>query len=133
MQYMGRKFYLDENKRDFQLVGKWLNISRSMNVLHSGNEVRSLLKRRKSETAVFLFLDKGEGKIFTCNITRGAHPNGVHLSLVLYPFVVLQTQRDWRVMYSPIQTPSILVYNEDGRGPNVFAYVRFCFLILCSF
>ena len=65
MQYMGRKFYLDENKRVFQLVGKWLNISRSVNEPHSGTEVRSLLKRRERGVAGFLFLDKGESGIFT--------------------------------------------------------------------
>ena len=91
---MGRIFCSDENRRVFHSVGKWLNISRSMNVLHSGNEVRSLLKRRKSETAVFLFLDKGEGKIFTCNITRGARHWDVHLLLVLYLSSALQTRRD---------------------------------------
>jgi len=65
MRCMGRKFYLDENKRVFQLVGKWLNISRSMNVLHSRTEVRSLLKRRKRGLAIFLFLDKNGKNVFT--------------------------------------------------------------------
>ena len=112
---MGRRFCSDENRRLFYSVGKWLNISRSMNVLHSGNEVRLLLKRRKSGTAVFLFLDKVEGKIFTYHIARGALHWDVHLLLVLYPSSALQTRRDWRVMYSPIQTSSILVKTRmDG-------------------
>ena len=94
MRYMGRRFYLDENKRVFQLVGKWLNISRSVNEPHSRTEVRSLLKRRKRGVAIFLFLDKGGGKIFTYHITRGALHWDVHLLLVLYLSSALQTRRD---------------------------------------
>jgi len=65
MRYMGRRFYSDENKRVFQSVGKWLNISWSMNGIHSGAEVRSLLKWGKRGDSIFLFLDKRESGIFT--------------------------------------------------------------------
>ena len=42
------------------------------------------------------------------NITRGALHWDVHLLLVLYLSSALQTRRDWRVMYSPIQTVQFL-------------------------
>ena len=65
MRYMGRRFYSDENKRVFQSVGKGWNSSWSMNGIHSGAEVRSLLKWGKRGDSIFLFLDKRESGIFT--------------------------------------------------------------------
>ena len=65
MRYMGRRFYLDENRRFFRTIAKLLYISWYMCLLYSDSKVGLFLKWDRKRVWGFRFLDKGEAGFFT--------------------------------------------------------------------